>query len=170
MRLRTTNCRRRSNALWTAKHHAGVQCRQSHHQHHDCGHNVKDMLSGAVPGYWNVTTEYVNNIYADGVKVIGGAPVNPTIDTRPQCVRWAEDYRLCYCPLYKVFMKQKCAAICSTNTGCTAKETFRTPATNGDMPRHAWCQNNCGYLVGVCNGRCGQRCNTDCNCNEPSSQ
>jgi len=134
------------------------------------GINVKDMLSGAVPGYWNVTTEYVNNIYADGVKVIGGAPVNPTTDTRPQCVRWAEDYRLCYCPLYKVFMKQKCAAICSTDTGCTAKETFRTSATNGDVPRHGWCQKKCGYLVGVCNGRCGQRCNTDCNCNEPSGQ
>jgi len=134
------------------------------------GINVKDMLSGAVPGYWNVTTEYVNNIYADGVKVIGGAPVNPTTDTRPQCVEWAEDLRMCYSKLDQVFMKQKCAAICSTNTGCTAKDTFRSSARNGNQPRHGWCQSKCGRDVASCNGQCGRRCNTDCDCNEPSGQ
>lgn len=81
------------------------------------GIDVKDMLHGAVPGYWNVTTEYVNNIYADGVRVIGGAPKNPTEDTRPQCMDWANKDNFCsqVVPLVNdAFMQQKCPAACKS--------------------------------------------------------
>lgn len=127
------------------------------------GVSVKDMLSGAAPGYLNVTLDYVTHVYVDGEEMIGGRPsLSDGANLASNCAEWARS-NFCVNPLYKSFMEQNCKASCNEGAaGCTTK----AGSPWDDEKCIAWCGDQTLCDKGKTKNRCPSRCASNCDCNE----